>query len=130
MRQIKKMMAAVIVVAMIVQCIHVNADIAKASVSTSSASLSLSIKGGTATCNAKVLGKTGTTKIDGTIKLQKVTSSSTKTIKSWSVSTKSRILNSQKTYSVSKGKYKVVFSFKVYKGGTSESFTLNRTATY
>lgn len=95
------------------------------SVNTAEAGIELYFSGtgavGTATGAIDIIGKPGTDKIKGTMKLYKITSRAEIFIKSWDVSAKGRFLDACKSCSVSRGKYKLIYSVKVYRDGVAET---------
>ncbi len=86
---------------------------------------------GVTRCIANVIGKTNTSRIEGTLKLKKVTSSGTTTVKNWSVATSGQILSVSKTcYVLSRGTYRLELKVKVTRNGTSETLTASHTTKY
>ncbi len=86
---------------------------------------------GVTRCIANVIGKTNTSRIEGTLKLKKVTSSGTTTVKSWTVATNGQILSVSKTcYVLSRGTYRLELKVKVIRNGTSETLTASHTTKY
>lgn len=77
---------------------------------------------GACKCVAQIMAEPGTSKIAGTMKLKKVTSTSTTTVKSWNISTTEQYLNVTKTcYVLSKGTYRLEVSVKATRNGKTES---------
>ena len=75
-------------------------------------------------CYANITGEPGTTRIEGTMKLKKVTSSGTTTEKSWNISANShKLLVSKTCYILSKGTYRLEVKVKVTRNGKSETTT-------
>lgn len=105
-----------------------NGGISTQSLTTTSISVLLHIDSDGATqCTVYVLGKPGTTKIAGTLKLKKGTT----VVKSWNISSNGQSLDVHKTcYLLSKGTYKLEAKVKVTCKGTSETISKTTTNTY
>ncbi len=88
----------------------------------------LTISGKTAKCEAKINGTKDVTSISGTMKLYKTDRGSDAFVKSWTLSGKT-ILNEARTYSVSKGKYKLVLSAWIRAGNKTDAVVRTATAT-
>lgn len=112
----------------------VNSDmgISPMALNTASITLALDIDSkGIAECCVLVVGEKGTTKITGTLKLKRVTSSGTTTVKSWDLTTYSDLMNFKKScYVFKKGKYKLVFNVTVTRNGVSETIKATCTGKY
>lgn len=101
--------------------------IAVQSVNTNLASVGLNISSGTASVSASVVGVTGTSKIEITVKLQKYNTStkSWQKVKSWEKSANSVCTSLGKTYALtSKGTYRAKLTANVWKNGKVETVTL------
>lgn len=128
MRKNKKFMVTILVFAMVFQFFYCGKEVSAKTNNISAIYASLSYKNGKAVCGAGIVGRAGVTKITGKMKLQKITSSSTTTVKTWDISVKSKNMSISKNYSVKKGKYKVVLTAKVYKGSSYENVSVSKTA--
>ena len=106
----------------------VNEGLSTQTTTTKSISVTLLIDSDGATrCVAYVSGKTGTTKIAGTLTLKKGTT----VVKSWNVSANGKVLTVSKTcYLLSKGTYKLVLNVNVTCDGKTENVTGSHTDTY
>lgn len=86
---------------------------------------------GATRCIAYIIGEPGTSRIAGTMKLKKVTSSGTTTVKSWDISRTGDELKVSKTcYILSKGTYRLEIKVKVTRNGYTETVSGSRTSTY
>ncbi len=140
MRYMKKIAVVVLALALSVQSLSNSRSLAAStdngisvqSVTTDSITTLLSIDSDGATrCKTTIIGKSNTTRIEGTMKLKKVTSSGTTTVKSWNISCNDRILIVSKTcYLLSKGTYRLDVKVKVTRNGVSETITGSHTAKY
>lgn len=92
-------------------------------VSSSNATVTLSFNDNTAICMLTVSGKSGTSKITGTLKLYDVTAGAT--AKKWTISKNGSIYSGSKTAVVTSGhKYRLKFTGKVYDAaGVAENVT-------
>lgn len=80
---------------------------------TSSCVSTLSFSGRSATCRITIAGKSGTTRISGTLKLRDKTAR--KTVKKWTISKNGAFCNESKTATVQSGhKYKLLFTGTIY----------------
>lgn len=109
MKYMKKIIMAMLALALIFQPVSgkqssaaANGGISTQSLTTTTMSVTLNIdRDGATQCAVYVLGKPGTTKIAGTLKLKKGTT----VVKSWDISSNGQLLNVHKTcYLLSKGK--------------------------
>ena len=91
----------------------------------------LSISGGAASCKTSVGGRTGTTKIEITMYLQKKIKNDWTNITKFNGEKKSQSYTLSKTTSVGKGVYRIKSYVSVYRNGSSESDTAySKTASY
>ncbi len=127
MSKMRKMVVMVLVLAMVVQFSYCGREISAAT-TVSAASVSLKIRDRKATCKANVIGKSGVTKIKGTLKLKKIVNKKTSTVKTWDISVKSSTMSMSKTYSTGQGQYKVVLSVDVYKGSSVQHVTISQSS--
>lgn len=82
----------------------------------------LNFTGNKAECNSEIYARPGATKIVATIMLKQVTSTGTKTVKTWTQTTKGDLFYFYKEYYVTKGHdYELEVNAKVYYNGTVES---------
>ncbi len=94
------------------------ADIAPMSVYISSTANSLSISGGTATCNASIRATSQIGKCEIISKLQRYQNGSWTTLKTFTETASTYYASQSETYSVSRGySYRLVTSFYVYRNG-------------
>lgn len=91
-----------------------------------SANVTLSISSGTASCKTSMVSKTSKL-LKITMSLQKYTSGSWKTVKTWSGSKTGTLYSLSKKATVSKGKYRVKASMK---SGTEAFTKYSKTVTY
>ena len=135
MKYMKKLTVILLALALVIQPLSrkqsfaaVDEGISTQSTTTTYMSVTLIIDSDGATkCIAHVLGKSGTTKIAGTLQLKKGTT----VVKSWNISSNSQSLDVSKTcYLLSKGTYKLVLKVTVTCDGKSETLTGSRTETY
>ena len=85
----------------------------------------LNFSGSKAECNSEIYAKSGTTKIVATIMLKQVTSTGTKTVKTWTQTTKGELFYFYKEYYVTKGHdYELEVNAKVYRNGSIENLSL------
>lgn len=81
----------------------------------------LNFSGGKAECNSEIYARSGTSKIVATILLKQVTSTGTKTVKTWTQTTNGDMFYFYKEYYVTKGyDYQLEVNAKVYYNGTVE----------
>lgn len=86
--------------------------------------VSLNFSGNRASCTAEVYAKSGTNKISATLLLMQVTSTGTKTVKSWTKSVSGEILYFDEAYYVTSGNtYILEVDASVYRNGTVEYIT-------
>ncbi|MFR1803689.1 MAG: hypothetical protein ACLSWS_16825 [Faecalispora jeddahensis] len=86
----------------------------------------LNFSGNKAECSSVIFAKPGTTKISATFLLKQVTSTGTKTVKSWTQSSSSTELYFYKEYYVTSGNtYIFQVDASVYRDGTVEYVTLS-----
>lgn len=135
MKYMKKIMVIILALALISQPVSrkqssaaINNGISTQSLTTTSMSAVMHIDSdGVTKCTAYVLGKPGTTKIAGTLKLKKGTT----VIKSWNISSNGQRLDVHKTcYLLSKGTYKLELKVKVTCNGKTETLSVSHTGTY
>lgn len=91
---------------------------------TESIHLNLGFSGIRADCGAMVIGKTGTSRITATVKLQRKNTNGTYTnVKTWSgLSTNDSILTFNNSYNVTRGyTYRLMINATVYKGSSGEN---------
>lgn len=94
--------------------------------------VAINFDGSNAECFVYIVGKSNATKITGTLKLQKKSSSgSYKTVKSWRMSELSGEMMFTDTYKVSsKGDYRLTFTGRVYSGSQYENISSHIDDTY
>lgn len=86
--------------------------------------ISLNFSGNRASCVAEIYAKSGTNKISATLLLKQVTSTGTKTVKSWTKSVSSDTLYFDEAYYVTSGNtYILEVNASVYRNGTVEYIT-------
>lgn len=92
---------------------------------TFSASASLQISSGTASCSGSVIGFSGTTRITATFTLERKNTNGTfSAVKTWSgLSSNSATLTFSGTHTVSSGTYRLKGTAVVTRNGTSETVT-------
>ena len=76
---------------------------------------SLNINNGSAICRVSVRAKDTTTKVEGTVTLQKVEGNTISTVRSWSIKNTLKTFSDEKTVMVTKGSYKLIAN-SCYKG--------------
>lgn len=140
MKHMKRIAIIILVLALLIQPLPNTksmAAVADSGISTQSENLAgmsilLDIDSDGATyCIANITGEPGTTRIEGTMKLKKVTSSGTTTVKSWNISANSQKLIVSKTcYILSRGTYRLEVKVKVTRNGKSETNTGSNTKIY
>lgn len=135
MKYVKKLAVILLALVLVIQPLSrkqssaaVNEGVSTQTTTTKSISVTLLIDSDGATrCVAYVSGKTGTTKIAGTLTLKKGTT----VVKSWNVSANGKVLTVSKTcYLLSKGTYKLVLNVNVTCDGKTENVTGSHTDTY
>lgn len=86
---------------------------------------------GATRCAANITGEPGTTRMAGTMKLKKVTSSGTTTVKSWNISANEcSFIFSKTCYVLSKGTYRLDVTITITRNGKSETTTGSHTTKY
>ncbi|MDU6306838.1 MAG: hypothetical protein E6579_09280 [Clostridium sp.] len=86
--------------------------------------VTLNFSGNKAACSAEIYARSGTNKISATLLLKQVTSSGTKTVKSWTKSVSSDTLYFDEAYYVTSGNtYILEVNASVYRNGTVEYVT-------
>ncbi len=143
MRKLKKLLVLLLLLSVLVPYANVGALSADTgpvasvySTNTDMAYIGLSFQAGTGTsvgtafCSIKIMGKTGTNKINGDMYLYKVTSRGEILIRGWELSKADSDLNVVKKCSVSKGKYRLYYKVKVHRNGTTETIKREITKTY
>lgn len=86
--------------------------------------VTLNFSGNKAACSAEIYARSGTNKISATLLLKQVTSSGTKTVKSWTKSVSSDTLYFDEAYYVTSGNtYILEVNASVYRNGTVEYIT-------
>lgn len=86
--------------------------------------VTLNFSGNKAACSAEIYARSGTNKISATLLLKQVTSSGTKTVKSWTKSVSSDTLYFDEAYYVASGNtYILEVNASVYRNGTVEYVT-------
>ena len=127
MKNLRKIVAIVLILAFCVQCAPVQAEQASVmSANVDSAIVAMSFSNGVATCGAQVIGKLGTTSISGALLLKKGST----IVKNWKVGTLTDILNVTRTASVSKGTYTLTLNVNVFRNGVPETVNVSVTETY
>lgn len=126
MKKRKKGLVVFLTLFVALQFLVCNSKISAAVVNTSISAVDFSISKGKAKCGAVIIGNRGVNKIKGTLKLKKIANKKTTTIKTWSISVKTRTFSMTKNYSVGKGQYKLVLSVDVYKDGKAQHITMSK----
>lgn len=90
----------------------------------------LTISNGTASCYGETVAIHPESSLMATMTLQKIVNNKATTIKIWKASTALPYVDLRRTYTVSKGKYKLTWTSTAYYKGTTETISRYSTATY